>query len=370
MYGHFPILDKYRREKHPYYWDLDALPIECSKNAKRTGDEIVSEAPFGQGKQLILLLGPPASGKTTFCRRIQVKPPNGLMPIDISAALPCTPEEVLKSLANTWDLEGESIVENIENEGNILFIADGIGESHNAARVIESITNLTMRFNHSNFLMTCRTGDWPKDEKWLPHFEKWFIVDLTPSAWQRFLEKQDAELQKRITRALAEQPKLRELCKNQFLFLIAVTVFTKEGNAFSQLSRAKLFDLFLQQLLGEWEKLTPTAHAATVGFLEELAVEMRRSGERRSWLAHGRAFEVLRHWLQPGISQKVLEQEMAHQYHLGLIEESNGGIRLFQENFQEYLCAKWLTARFPDFPVDAEIWSLCEEILESLKGCP
>jgi hypothetical protein len=218
---------------------------------------------------------------------------------------------------------------------------------------------------HSSFLVTCRTGEWPEKKAWLPHFEKWFILDLNQMGWTAFLEKQDGELTRRVQCALTEQTELSHLCENQFLFLMAAKVLSTTDAPIPKVTRASLYGLFLDELLREWENVTPIAYEATVACLQDLAVEMRRSGTDRTRLSHSRTLDVLRRWLPAGVAQETLERELAHQYHIGLIEESKGGIRFFQERFQEYLCARWLTARFPHFPLDAEIESLCNEIL----GC-
>lgn len=363
------IWRSYIWKKGLFYWDLEALPIEFTKNTLRLrdGHEIPSQQLWKLGKRLILLLGPPACGKTTYCRRLQARPPEGLIPVEIGPNLPCTPKEVLTLFGEKADIDGESILNSIEADGKLLFIADGIGEKRTPQRIVESLEHLAISMANSRFLVTCRTGDWPDDKEWLPGFDKWFILDLDQVGWNAFWEKQEYELERRMRCAFESQPLLPRLCHNQFLFLIAVKVMAREEGTIPKLTRVELYDRFLDGLLADLEHLTPIARAAIVSCLENLAVEMRKSGEDRTRLPHGRVQEFLRPWLPPGARQNVLEEALSHLYHIGLVEESRGGIRFFQEHFQEYLCAKWLTARLAGFPIDHEIWSFCQEIFDFLK---
>jgi hypothetical protein len=363
------IWRSYVRKKGLFYWDLEALPIEFTKNPsrQRDGHEIPSGDLWKQGKRLILLLGPPACGKTTYCRRLQARPHESLVPVDIGPNLPCTAEEAIKLFGQKADIDGDSFLRTIEAEGNLVFIADGIGEKRVTQRILESLDRLAVALPNSRFLVTCRTGDWPDDKTWLPEFDKWFILDLDQEGWNAFWKKQIRELERRMREAFEGQPQLRRLCQNQFLFLIAAKVLAREEGAIPKLTRVELYDRFLDGLLADLEELTPIARAAIVSCLENLAVEMRKAGDDRTRLPHGRVQAFLRPWLPPGASQNVLEEALSHLYHIGLVEESMGGIRFFQEHFQEYLCAKWLTARLGGFPNDDEIWSFCQEIFEFLK---
>lgn len=359
----------HRWEKGLLYWDLHALPIECTRNDERVrdGKEVPAADLWGQGDRLVLLLGPPACGKTTYCRRLEARPPEATIPIDVGHILPCEEDVLLSLVAGKAETNDRQFARDLEAEGNLLFIADGVGEKRKAQRIVECLDDLSSRLQNSRFLVTCRSGDWPQDRPWLPQFTKWFILDLNSKGWDGFLESQDKELQRRMRNALSQQPELRKLCQNQFLFLIAANVMAKEEGAILTPTRVELYDRFLHRLLTELEELTPIARAAIVECLQGIAVEMRLSGEDRTRLSHARLQDVLRPWLPPGVGQEVMEEELEHLYHIGLVEESRGGIRFFQENFQEYLCAKWLTARFGGFPIDEEIWCLCQEVFTLLN---
>jgi len=196
---------------------------------------------------------------------------------------------------------------------------------------------------------------------------KWFILDLDQDGWNSFLDDQEPGLQERMNNALKEQSALRELCSNQFLFLIAASVLAKQEGPSAKVTRVGLYDRFLDEFLAEWEKLTPIARAAVVRCLQDLAVEMRISGEVRTELSYDNTEDVLRRWLLPNASQREVEKALGQLYSIGLLEESSGSIRFFQETFQEYLCAKWLTERFSSIPMDDELWSFCEEMFQLMK---
>ena len=356
--------------KKPYKWNLAALSIDCTRNRNRQRDDKVmsSSKLWEKEDRLVLLLGPPACGKTTYCRRLRARPPKGMIPVTIGPNLPCTANEALKLLGDSADVHDEEFLRDLESEGNLIFIVDGIGEQgRKAQRIVKSLDQLAKELKHSRFLVTCRTGDWPKDQLWLPEFVKWFILDLDQDGWNSFLDDQEPGLQERMNNALKEQSALRELCSNQFLFLIAASVLAKQEGPSAKVTRVGLYDRFLDEFLAEWEKLTPIARAAVVRCLQDLAVEMRISGEVRTELSYDNTEDVLRRWLLPNASQREVEKALGQLYSIGLLEESSGSIRFFQETFQEYLCAKWLTERFCSIPMDDELWSFSEEMFQLMK---
>jgi hypothetical protein len=97
----------------------------------------------------------------------------------------------------------------------------------------------------------------------------------------------------------------------------------------------------LEEFLNRWEKVRPGERQFIVNYLKELAIDMRRSPVDRTWLAGDKTREVLRRCLRR-VDDKGIKVQLDHLYHLGLIEQVNGGVRFFQETFQEFLCAQWL----------------------------
>jgi len=350
-----------------FHWHLFALPISCKQEMSPAKSQrpISCERLLERGDRLILLLGAPACGKTTACSRFKAKPPKTLIPVDISKRLPCTRKEALAPLANGEAVDDQQSGHDLECDGRLLFIADGIGEIRKVAKVITSLNRLVAELPHSRFLVTCRTGDFDYQANWLPQFQKWKILDLNKQAQDKFLKTQPDELRRRVLRAFSAKPQLRKICRNQFLLLVAVRLLADEQVDLTP-TRVGLYESFLEDFLERWHSLRPGARTYVTKILQELAVEMRRSPKDRTSLPMDHVWGTLHRCLHRARSEDVTEQ-LYDLYHLGLIEKSDGGVRFFQETFQEYLCARWLFDNFGKPSENDVIWSFWEEIAGLVK---
>jgi len=347
-----------------FQWHLFALPILCRKVAPGRRTPPVSwQRLLESGSRAVLLLGEPGSGKTTFCRRVEAKQLKGLIPVDLSRKLPCGRQEALRFLKGQGGDE-EEFLNGLECHERLLFIVDGIGEKPQVAEAAECLNRLYAELPHSKFLVTCRTGDYRED--WLPHFERWTILELSSRTQNDFLKSQPQELRRRVLQAFAASPPLRKLCRNQILFLVAVRLLADPDSVMPTPTRAELYRQFVKHLLEKWHSLRPSMRTFIVKILQGFAVEMRMSPEGRTMLGLDGVRSVMRDYLGrcSDIDIRELIDDLCH---LGLIQKSDKGIQFFQEAFQEYLCAEWLFEKFGNPTREKEILDIWAELSQATR---
>jgi hypothetical protein len=333
-----------RESEHPlglFRWSLYALPIRCREHV--LDDSYVRTVPcehlLDEAGRRVLLTGPPASGKTTACRRLMANPPARCIPVDIGHLLPCSADEVLDFVAREARLGDAARAKDLEGSGRILLIVDGLGEKRKVAQAVRALHGLIADLRASRFLVTCRTHDY--QQEWLPPFERWEVMPLADEEQEEFLKTQPARLKRRVQRWFRRTQGLREVCRNQFLFLMAVRLLSEAEPRKVLPTRAGLYGGFLSEFLREWMKLPVWAVEPVRVCLQELAVEMRRSSGDRTRLTTDQVRQCLRR-CSPGARDRDIEEQFGDLRRLGLIEETDGSVRFFQETYQEYLCAEWL----------------------------
>jgi hypothetical protein len=260
----------------PFYWDLFALPIRCKSPAgKRRGTvSLRCEQLLQQGGKHLLLLGAPASGKTTACKRIEAYPPNGIIPLRLGNQVP----ENVTSLVEQLSDEEHTGIKDIAflreqiGQGKLLLVADGISENRDVAGVVARLDALVAQLPRVRCLVTCRTN--ACDSAWFPRFRRWIIKDLTRRSQVQFLAKQEERVRDGVCQAFQEK-KLQVICSNQFLFLMVVRRIAKKGTKGLETTAVGIYKDFLEDFLSRWEKIEEWELPTIENFLQELAVNMR-----------------------------------------------------------------------------------------------
>jgi len=365
-------LKRYRPKAMSYHWDLYALPIRCRRNTPQASSvrRIRCEQLLNRADQLSLLLGKPACGKTTACRRLKANPPGGLVPVDISRAQLRPGERAMAFIARVLSIGDPDFLASAERSGRFLFIADGIGERPDVRQFVRFLNLLAAELPHSRFFVTCRTGSYEED--WLPQFHRWNVCDLDNRDQTHFLNTQRKSVVQSVRDLFRRERGLRAMCGNQFVFLMVVR-HVAEGRSFLP-TRVGVYERFLRDFLGAWERLSALDTDSLGRVLTEVAVELRKSPSNSTLSAEARIISVLRRHLQHRSAQEI-EGELKRLYRLGFIEKTEGGVCFFQETFQEFLCAKWLMSKcvFPshfDHLKDGTIWYCGDKLQEQMQITP
>ena len=308
-----------------FKWDLFLLPIKYRRRARTRKPWRVTgyEQLLAQGERCICLLGKPATGKTVTVDRICARPPGMLVPVHIAEILPSDKDGLCDHISRTIGA-ARSHVEYLESQRRLLLVVDGLSECHDYAATATSIAGLTSAMPNTRFLVTCRTADYQLMGR-VDGFDEWEIAGLDRKSQDRFLEQQDRDVQRSLTRAFEEQPLLRTWCANQFLFLIAVQEIPRLDGG--RLSRARLYKSFLTRYLRWIGAESARGPDQMIDLLSRIAFAMRKSLHHRTSLTEESLDRLLVDFAGRHHAAQLKTALLRH----GLIERTGRGVRFFQE---------------------------------------
>lgn len=139
--------------------------------------------------------------------------------------------------------------EYLEAQGQLMIVLDGLSEFKRVEDAASQIAELSRVWSNTRFIVTCRTAHCDLIRQTLPGFDEWRVADLDAGAQDRFLSTQSKEIQSAMQRAFSRWEGLRDLCGNQFLFLIATEMLPQSSGA--HLDRTGLYHIFLRRFM-EW----------------------------------------------------------------------------------------------------------------------
>lgn len=332
-------LDRYPITRGGYRWDLFALPMKYERQGEGQICSVEGEDNLLDcGRRTILLLGKPATGKTTTIQRLYAQQSQGVIPVSIREILPTDVDEVCQHVLRTVGISSRRHVEHLQSQGRLLLIVDGLNEMHQSERIVKNIRDLAYQLPETRFIATCRTADYGSIGG-LEEFDSWEIAPLDESAQEGFLSTQPPKTQSAVWDAFSKDPELRELCSNQFLFLMAVELLpTLRGQP---LRRADLYNRFLAKYW-KWMKVTGLSPQQLEDLLSTIAFEMRRSKTGGTCMRDSILRRLITREINTryqGSDRRAVETTL---YKYGLVERKGGYLQFWQETLQEYLCARYL----------------------------
>jgi hypothetical protein len=318
-------------------WTLFALPIIYKRRGQNQKWQTINgEKNLLQcGSQAVLLLGKPATGKTITVDRLIARPNNYIIPISIKEKLPAQKEKVYKYISQTVGILNKKHIEYLQSQSRFLLIIDGLNEFNDYKNIMNNIIQLRDKLPDTRFIVTCRVNDYDLMRRRLKGFEEWEIADLNRRAQDSFLSTQSDEVKSAVYNAFKKQPNLRELCKIQFLFLIAVELISSLKGL--PLRRVDLYHNFLSRYL-KWMKVPELETNHIIELLSKIAFMMRKTRGNRTLILNSK-LSLLIAKNSKSVDKKTL---MIIFYKYGLIEKIGKYSKFFQETLQEYLCAYYL----------------------------
>lgn len=291
----------------------------------------------------IVLLGKPASGKTTAVKRIAATALGQyeLIPIILRRSWLKDPPVVPRQVCEFIGIDYMTSFRTLEASGRLLLIFDALDQVEQMDEKFLSIHSLAAdKFRHSHFLITCREEEYRSIQS-SHNFAEQHIQDLDWDAMRSFFPKMDnPEHADSLRHILDCDDTLREICSNPFIFVMVARVLRQHDSLPRKIY--KIYDQFLEDFI-EWEQ------SRTTGFLLENAV-IRKSLEDIAWhiaLKSPNRDDVPKESLLKILPQGVLQSLLIH----GILEESRDGVRFFQQTFQEFLFASRLFEK-KVFPIE------------------
>lgn len=322
-------------------WSLFVLPIKYKPYGTGKAGRIAAghHKLLRHGCRTLLLLGKPATGKTITVDRVFAKPSSGLVPVSIKEPLLSGTKDFVQYVRDKCGVANNDHFQSLQSKGHFLLMLDGLSELRHSKEVACTVSELASQLVETRFIVTCRTNDY-EDIGGLNDFDVWEIADLDDKAQDRFLSRQPEEVNKAAHNAIGEDPALRNLCRNQFLFLIFVSLMPELKG--KRLRRSDLYDHYLSKYL-DWVGVRGLERMYLLELLSKIAFAIRKEGvSSRTSIKTERLRQVLQD--EVGTDHVASVEADLDQY--GLIEKTeDGSARFFQETLQEYLCAYHLVSR-------------------------
>ncbi len=267
IYTKVNILEKItgRRRK-----EIPELLLECTReNFDRVGlSRITEERIPGLDAilkyALLVILGKPGAGKTTFLKYLAIECILGealdkLVPIFVTLkdfAQAANQVSLLEYINQQFDECGVSSaqVANLLTSGRVLFLLDGLDEvqEKDTLRIFNQISELSNQNKDNHFVITCRIA---AKEYTLEKFTEVEVADFDESQIQTFVTKwfkaKDDDLDQQFLQCLKENKPIQELASNPLLLTLLCLEFEDAGDFPND--RAELYKRATNTLLRKWD---------------------------------------------------------------------------------------------------------------------
>lgn len=267
IYTKVNILEKItgRRRK-----EIPELLLECTReNFDRVGlSRIAEERVPGldaiKKYALLVILGKPGAGKTTFLKYLAIecildKVLDELVPIFVTLkefAEAGNQVSLLDYISQQFDECGvtSAQIANLFSWGRVLFLLDGLDEvqEKDTLRVLKEIRQLSDQLNDNHFVITCRIA---AKEYTLEKFTEVEVADFDEEQIQTFVTKwfeaKDSDLDQQFLQQIKEKEAIQELASNPLLLTLLCLEFEDAGDFPND--RAELYRRATNTLLRKWD---------------------------------------------------------------------------------------------------------------------
>jgi formylglycine-generating enzyme required for sulfatase activity len=380
-----------------------AEPTDAGKGRALRRDAGEGPVPLERGlaHRMLVVLGDPGSGKTTFLRRLActlcedrlgIRARTGPADLGLAerpfpilirvaeltehvaacragkqgptrAASPAWLAHFLATAAcESGDGLGSGFFEGVLAEGPAIVLLDGLDETSTAAErrnVCTMVAKAARAFGNCRFVVTSRPPAYEGQET-LPGFTAVRIDDLEPEAVRGFIERwcrmlfRDSEHEARrhcdeLMGALSARAEIRRMARNPVMLTALAVVHWHEKRLPEQ--RADLYDSVLNWLARsrEHKEGRPGAERC-LGLLQELALAMQAArGGRQVQVRLGEAAQqIAGEWRgldrreQVAVAEAFLTDE---ELDSGIVVARGDDVRFWHLTFQEFLAARALTVR-------------------------
>jgi hypothetical protein len=298
----------------------------------------------------ILIHGKPACGKTISAKRIFIESKNQirLIPIELLEEDFNEVDKVRNTTMYKLSLTSIDTFTHLEKEGRFLFLYDGLNESSNIINSAKTFYRLSNTLWHSTFLITCRSHEYQtKAISHLKGFHPYMIRDLNWDDIEYLINKKITEKSKKeeILKAF-EDPDLQATCTNQFICLMVLDLF-REKDFVPKTIKSEVYESFLDTFLKRWAK-KPVHLEEQRSFLEDIAYYITCSQDSKTLILEENLLKDIKE--EKGLDGTKILNEL---YTNGFLEKKGDRIKIFQQTFQDFLLASYMT-KHNVFPINLE----------------
>lgn len=325
----------------------------------------------------VLIVGPPGSGKTTYCRwhaligaeQLQTKSTKILPAYVALSQLPIQNEYLFESVIET-SVQRSALLGGVHTsmlwsgEYQIRVFLDGLDEipnTHARRKLMESMQAGVARHKHIQVVATARDiieGPWLS---WLPRLSiKGLSQEALHELTRQWLEG-DGGLLDEFEAQLDASMMMREVVTNPLLATLTMLTFRRTGSLPSGIAR--LYIMFTELLSGGWDlakgvlRVSKFSRDTKLVILSQLASTVHKARKREFTKQSMRGVVRRAMGESEQFSLDVLEQELLTD---GLIERSAIGYQFAHLSFQEFLTAR----AFVGSPKPSEAGFALREMIE------
>jgi hypothetical protein len=329
-------------EAGSFGFDIYTLPINLTYGKSKRFEGI--KTLLKSANKRIILIGSPASGKSTAIKRILGQAINQegtlVIPILLSVDL-LTKGKLINHLSETLRVKSSVIIEDLMQHCKFLFIIDGLNEYDHIEFLCKKIQRFSDYIDPNYVFITCRSHEYQSVAKsQLRSFECIEIKEYSKKDQIEFIKTKsfDRRSNPKLLKIFADKKNeaLIKVCSNQFIFLMVLKLLS--NNELPPKLSSDIYRNFLENYFLDWmNDAIELELSKKIILLEKIAVFIGSYSQKSVFISHEDLIKIIRTF-KINYPQAIIEELLKN----ALIIETNKRYRFFQETFQEYLIASWM----------------------------